>query len=135
MGYNIELTFNVSKNSSVTKIVEYVHNSAVECFCEDFYEDYEFENKTQFERRHCLITVTFSHSNIEYIIFFLSKIKKNNCLYIESIYDNINNIMLYASQYFVTQKMDKYIAKKYKTEKKQRSYSYDETMILNTVSK
>ena len=42
MGYNIEVSFNVLKNGSVTELLEDVKNYAESCLCEDFYEDYEF---------------------------------------------------------------------------------------------
>lgn len=135
MAYNIEVTFNIIKNSSVTKLIEYVEYCAKECFCEDFYEEYEFENKTQFQRRHCLMTISFPQSNINHMVEFLNKIKKNHELHVELIYNESNNTVLYASQYFLTQKMDKYLAKNFKIERRKRSYSDDETMILNTVSK
>ena len=135
MGYNIEVSFNVLKNGSVTKLLEDVKNCAENCLCEDFYEDYEFENKVQFQRRHCLMTIWFSHSKVNNMIEFLNSIKRNNGLFVELIYDEDNKSILYASQYFITQKMDKYIAKNFKIERRERSYSEDENMILNAVSK
>jgi len=134
MGYNIEVSFNILKNGSVTKLMEEVKECAEGCFCEDFYEDYEFENKTQFQRRHCIISVRFSQSKLNNMIEFLNTIKKNNVLYVELIYDEINHSVLYASQYFLTQKMDKYAAKMFKTEKRKRSYSEDEIAILKTIN-
>ena len=135
MGSNIEISFNVLKNGSVTKLLEDVKNRAEECLCENFYEDYEFENKAQFQRRHCLISISFSQSNLNNMIEFLNTIRRNHALYIELIYDEKTKSILYASQYFITQKMDKYIAKKFKIEKRERSYSDDENMILKAVSK
>jgi len=135
MGYNIEISFNIIKNGSVTKLLNEVKHLAEDYLCEYFYEDYEFENKTQFQRRHCLMSINFSNENLNNMIEFLINMKKNNELYIESIYDDNNESILYASQYFITQKMDKYLAKKFKTEKRKRSYSDDENMILNTILK
>ena len=135
MGYNIEVSFNVLKNGSVTKLLEEVREFAEGCFCEDFYEDYEFENKTQFQRRHCLISINFSQSKLNNMIEFLNNIKKKSSLYVELIYDEENHSILYASQYFITQKMDKFAAKEFKLGKRKRSYSDDETMILKAVSK
>ena len=134
MGYNIELSFNVLKNGSVTKLLEYVKERAEECCCETFYEDYEFENKTQFQRKHCIISVSFPQIKLNNMIEFLNTIKKNDGLYVEVIYDETNHSVLYASQYFLTQKMDKSAAKKFKIEKRKRSYSEDETMILNSIN-
>lgn len=135
MGYNIEVSFNVLKNGSVTNLVEEVRKCAMDCFCENFYEDYEFENKTHFQRRHCLMSVNFSELNLNYMIDFLNNIRSNNGLYIEVIYDEDSNSILYASRYFITQKMDKYAAKNFKKNKRERSYSDDENMILKAVSK
>jgi hypothetical protein len=133
MGYNIELSFNVLKNGSVTKLLEYIKECAEECYCENLYEDYEFENKTQFQRRHCIISVSFPQIKLNNMIEFLNTIKKNDGLYVELIYDETNHSVLYASQYFLSQKMDKCAAKKFKIEKRKRSYSEDEIMILKAV--
>jgi hypothetical protein len=135
MGYNIEVTFNVIKNSSVTELLSMIRDYAEDCLCDDFYEDYEFENKTQIQRRHCIISINFSQEKINNMIDFLNNIKKREGLYIESIYDETNHSILYASQYFITQKMDKYKAKEFVIEKRKRSYSDDETMILNAITK
>ena len=121
MGYNIEVSFNVLKNGSVTKLLEEVKECAEECFCEDFYEDYEFYNKSQFKRRHCLISVRFPQENLNNMIEFVNIIRKNSVIYIESIYDENSHSILYASQYFITQKMDKYAAKDFKTQKKREA--------------
>ena len=121
MGYNIEVSFNVLKNGSVTKLLEEVKECAEECFCEDFYEDYEFDNKSQFKRRHCLISVRFPQENLNNMIEFVNIIRKNSGIYIESIYDENSHSILYASQYFITQKMDKYAAKDFKTQKKREA--------------
>lgn len=135
MVYNIEISFNVIKNGNINKLLDDIRNSAENSFCENFYEDYEFENKTQFQRRHCIVFTSFSHSKIKNMIEFLNNIRKNNSLYIELIYDDDNNSILYASEYFISQKMDKYISKNYRAEKRKRSYSDDESMILKAISK
>lgn len=135
MGYNIEISFNVIKNGSATELLTIVRDFAKQCLCENFYEDYEFENKTQFQRRHCVMSVFFSQERLDNMIHFLSNIKRNRNLYIELIYDEKAGTVLYASQYFITQKMDKYIAKKFVVQRRERSYSEDENMILKAVSK
>jgi hypothetical protein len=134
MGYSIEVSFNVLKNGSVIKLLEHVKECAEKCFCEDFYDDYEFENKTQFQRRHCIISVSFSQSKLNNMIEFLNAIKKHGGLYVELIYDETNHSVLYVSQYFLTQKMDKHSAKKFNIEKRERTYSENEVMILNAIN-
>ena len=135
MVYNIEVSFNILKNGRVIQLLNKVRDLAEDCFCEDFYEDYEFENKSQFQRRHCIMSVIFSHSKLNNMIEFLNNMKRNEGLHVELIYDDENKSILYASQYFLTQKMDKYAAKEFKTEKRKRSYSDDESMILQAVKK
>jgi hypothetical protein len=135
MGYNIEISFNILKNGSIINLLNDIKSYARECFCDDFYDDYEFENKVQFQRRHCIMIINFSKENTYNMIEFLNHIRNKDGLYVESIYDENNNSMLYASQYFITQKMDKYSAKDFLMTKRKRSYSDDETMILKTVSK
>jgi len=135
MGYSVELSFNVVNTSSLTEVLQGVKDYAEECGCEHFYEDYEFENKTQFIRRHCIITAHFSQLNIVEMLKFLKFIKSYHALYLESIYDETSNILLYASKYYVTQKMDKNLAQEFKIEKRKRSYSEDESLILDTIKK
>lgn len=133
MGYNIEISFNILKNSS--EIQKNVKNYAEECGCNYYYDDLEFENKTQFQRRHCVMTTNFPQNNIPYLLEFLRSIRDIEGLYLESIYDEENNKMLYASQYYLTQQMDKKCAKEFVIEKRKRSYSEDENMILHTIKK
>lgn len=132
MGYNIEVSFNLLKTGNIQ---ESIHSYATECGCEYLYEDYEFENKTQFVRRHCIITAKFEQKNIDNMLEFLKFVKGTQGLYLESIFDDDSNSILYASQYYITQQMDKRLAKEFVIEKRKRSYSEDETIILHTIKK
>ena len=60
MGYSIEVSFSILKNSSVTEVKNMIINGAEECGCDSFYEDYEFDAHTQFKRNHCVMTLIFS---------------------------------------------------------------------------
>jgi len=135
MGYNIEVSFNVIKAGNATDLLQNVKLYATECGCEHIYEDFEFENKSQFQRRHYIITANFSPLHMNELVKFLKFIKSNNDVYLESIFDDETNMLLYASNYYVTQKMDKFLAKEFKLEKRKRSYSEDETLILDTIKK
>ena len=135
MGYNIEVSFNILKNSSITEIQNRIINGAESYGCNFCYEDYEYNTHSQFMRNHCIITINFSETNIDDLIKFVRFIKSTSGVYLESIYhDNSNNI-LYASQYYITQKMDKMCGKIYKQERRERSYSDDENMILDSFKK
>ena len=135
MGYNIEVSFHVIKTGNANDLLENIKVYAQECGCQYIYEDFEFENKTQFQRRHCIINANFSPLNMIEFIKFLKYIKNNKQTYLESIYNDDTNMLLYASNYYITQKMDKYCAKEFIIEKRKRSYSEDDNMILHTIKK
>jgi len=135
MGYNIELSFNILKHSNVTELQETVKLWADDCGCQNIYEDYEYETNTQFKRNHCIMTLFFSKSDLYYLLKFLKFIRSKNGLFLESIYDEDSRLLLYASQYYITQKMNKAISKDFKISKRERSYSDDENMILSIVKK
>jgi len=135
MGYSIEVSFNILKNSSVTETRNMIINGAEECGCESFHEDYEYESHTKLNRNHCVITLNFSKTDITEIIRFLTFIRSRCGLYLELIYDDNEYNILYASQYYITQKMNKNRGKTYKNERRERSYSDDENMILKSIKK
>jgi len=135
MGYNIEVSFNVLKNSSVTELLELVKAYAEDCGCNYCYEDYEYETNVQFKRNHCIITICFLQYDLFYLLKFLKFIRSKKELYMESIYDDDSRKLLYASQYYITQKMNRLNGKMFKKERRERSYSDDENMILNILIK
>jgi hypothetical protein len=133
MGYNIEISFDILKNSSATELQNRVRNFAEECGCETFYEDYEYDHYVQFKRNHCVMSVDFSQTNMTSFLQFLKFVRNNEGLFLELIYDDSSNLILYASQYYITQKMNKSTSKIFIKERRERSYSDDENMILNIV--
>jgi len=135
MGYNIELAFNVLKNSSVTELQDNIKTLALNYNCKYCYDLYEYEDNVKYIRRHNIITLNFENSNINFLVEFLKKVKKMEGLYIELIYDEDIDTILYASKYYQTQKMSKYYAKDYNLKKRKRSYSEDESMILHAINK
>lgn len=135
MGYNIEVSFNILKNSSITEIQNRITHGAKLYGCDFWYEDYEYDENAQFKRNHCIITVNFSEKNIDELVKFVRFIKTMYDVYLECIYDDNSNCILYASQYYITQKMDKIRGKLYKKERRERSYSDDENMILYSIKK
>ena len=135
MGYSIELSFDITKNSSVSQLQDTVRNMAKECECESFYEDYEYDSHVQFKRNHCVMTAIFAQTNIDDLLHFLQFIKRTEGLFLELIYDENANLILYASQYYITQKMNKNNGNIYKKERRERSYSDDENMILSIITK
>ena len=134
MGYNIEVSFNALKHN-VSETKELICNIALENGCENYYNEYEFEKNLRYNRNHCVFTIIFQDYNIDNIVQFLKKMKNLKGIYVETIYDNDRNNMLFASNLYLSQFMDKHIAKVYKLNKRERSYSEDDIKILNTVQK
>jgi hypothetical protein len=136
MGYNIEISFNTLKHN-ISETRERIINIAVDNGCNYYYNDFEFENNLRYNRNHCVITINFQNysNNINYILKFLKIIRNMNGIYIESIYDNDSNNILFASKFYLTQMMNKDISKMYKINKRERSYSEDDTLIINTMQK
>ena len=137
MGYNIEVSFNALKQN-ISETQDLIITTALENGCNYYNNDFEFENNLRYNRNHCVITLTFQNyegSDIDYIVKFLKIIKNLKGIYIESIYDDDTNNILFASKFYLTQMMDKHIAKMYKLNKRKRSYSEDDTMIMNIMEK
>lgn len=134
MGYNIEVSFNIFKNSNVTELEGYIISIAKTCECNFFYSNCEMEKNLHIQRNHTVITINFDDKNMQQLLKFLNSIKKIKGIYIESIYNENTNGIIYASQYYLTL-MDKNSCKTYKLTKRERSYSEDDTLILNEIDK
>jgi len=134
MGYNIEVSFNALKHN-IRETQDLIISIAVENGCETYYSDYEFEKNLRYNRNHCILTIIFQDNSIDDIVKFLKIIKTVKGIYVETIYDNDTNNILFASSLYVSQWMDKHIAKVYKMNRRERSYSEDDLKILNTVQK
>jgi hypothetical protein len=136
MGYNIEVSFNALKHN-ITETQDIVINKALENGCNHYYNDFEFEKSLCYDRNHCVMTLFFQNNdcNVDYIVKFIKIIKNIKGIHIESIYDNDNNNILFASKFYLTQMMDKHIAKMYKLNKRKRTYSEDDTVIMNTMNR
>jgi hypothetical protein len=134
MGYIIEVSFSIVKNSNLTELQENIKNYATTCGCSTYYEDYEFETHVSYQRKHCIITVTFNN-DIENVTYFLKKIKNTKGVYIESIYDDLQNNIIYASEYYISQKMIKDYSSFFKEVMKKKIYSEDEIKLMEIFKK
>jgi len=136
MGYNIEISFNALKHN-ISETQQLIIDKALENGCNYYSHNFEFENNLRYNRNHCIIILTFQNydNNIDYIVKFLKIIRNIKGIYVESIYDNDTNNMLFASKFYLTQMMDKHIAKMYKLNKRERSYSEDDVAIMKIMNK
>jgi len=135
MGYNVEVSFSLVANSSVTEIQDNIKDLAAICGCSFYYDDYEFDDTTKHKRNHSIIVLNFNNSDIQDLIKFLINIKSTKGLYIEVIYDECNSKIIYASKYYTNQQMSKYSSKSFKEERKTRTYSEDDVKIIDVMKK
>ena len=142
MGYDIEISFDIYKNSSVTNLKYELIEIAERNYCnphhENFIVDYEFDyGLTLCEKRnHCIMTFSFDNSRIFNFIKFLNKIKNLKPFHIETIYDNNDNKIIYASKYYQGQ-MNKSLVEKYKLKIKNPSNDFNsiDNLILLNINK
>jgi hypothetical protein len=136
MGYNIEISFNTLKHN-ISETQQLIIDKALENGCYYYSHNFEFENNLRYNRNHCVFVLTFQNydNDIDYIVKFLKIIRNIKGIYVESIYDNDTNNMLFASKFYLTQMMDKHIAKMYKLNKRERSYSEDDVAIMKIMNK
>jgi len=135
MGYNVEASLNILKHTNVTEVQNQVKEIANDSVCNFFYDNYEFENNKQMKRTNYMFTTYFENEPIVNLLYFIKNIKKIPGVYIENIYDEEANVLLYASKYYQRCMMDTHLAKKYNVNKRIRSYSEDDTKILRELGK
>lgn len=130
MGYNIEISFNIFKQSSVNETQNYIIDLARKYYCNFYYVDYEMDNNYNHTRNHCIITVNFEDVDFQQIIGFLKYIKSDKTFYIETIYHDVTNNYIYASKHYLIHNTNKTFTKEYYLNKKSKKYSENEKSIL-----
>jgi hypothetical protein len=135
MGYTVESSLNILKHTNITEVQNKIKEIANDSVCNFFYDNYEFENNKQIKRTNYTFTTNFENDSITNVPYFIKKIKKIPGIYIENIYDDDANVLLYASKYYQRVMMNPLLAKGYNTNKRVRSYSEDDTKILRELGK
>jgi hypothetical protein len=135
MGYTIEISFDITKHSNVSLLKEQITGLALDFDCDNYYYFYEMDGAIRIPRNHCIIAVQFIEENLFQCADFIKTIKKIHDVHIECIYeDDILCKLIYASRYYL-QHVDKRAVVIYNKFKRERSYSDNETIILEIVEK
>jgi hypothetical protein len=135
MGYNIEVSFDISRHANITEVKKQIADYALDLECEFYYYLYEVEDRCRIPRNHCVMVINFDDEQIFNCAKFLKIVKRIKDIHIECIYDDeIMCNLLYASKYYQTT-MDKENAIKYNKNKRERSLSDNEKMLLENVTK
>jgi hypothetical protein len=134
MGYNIEVSINLMKQSNFSELENMVLFYADKYLCENIYSFSEEEGRTKIPRCHQIILITFSNHNFDNLLEFIKQIKKIKQIHVECVYyEEIDMKLIYASSYYL-KSIDKSIAIKYNTYKRERSYSEEEIRVINVIS-
>ena len=134
MGYNIEISVNLLKETKFTEMEEMIEETAKFYNCESVYSFSEEDGTQKIPRYSCVYVIHFFEDNFDNFIEFI-RIMKNNCRgYIECVYNNHMFKLIYASSYYL-KNIDKDVSQKYKNYIKDRKFSFDETAVLQTLNK
>ena len=133
MVFNIEISFNLSKHKNVTETEREIVHLATENNCGSYYKFAEMEKNLYRNRNNVIFLFSFENQHLKDMDTFIKQIKKMKHIYIECLYeDDIMCKLLYASQYYLTT-IDKDKVLLYNENKRKRSYSEDENMLLEGI--
>ena len=133
MAYQIEISFNLKKRGNLTETKNLIINKANKFESNRYYENFEMAcvNRTM-KRNHYVLTFFFETSQ-ELVAKFIKFIKSENNIYIESIYDDNNHDLLYASSKYLNM-MEKECVKAYLNNKKKGIFKEKYSIIINQVN-
>lgn len=137
MGYEIEMSLDLRKHKSVTKIIEDAQDIAEYHDCERYYQFSECEGDVRRMKRKAQVMVfCFDEEKFENMTTFLKDIiaKYKKKLYIESVYDINRHSLIYASPYYMSI-MEKEQKDDYKERRTNRSFSETDYFILREILK
>lgn len=128
MGYSIEISINLLKETKFSEIEKTVTEVAELYMCDNIYSLEEDDIAMYLPRHHLIFVVNFLETNNNFIQFvkFAKKYKPVN---IECIYNDYRHKLLYASSLYL-KNIDKNIANKYKYYLKDGQFSDLEALVL-----
>lgn len=130
MGYNIEVSVNMLKNTNFSEIEMKIKSMAEFYSCDNIYSFTEEDGTIKIPRYHCIYVVNFLDDNFDNLINFLKFIKRHKSSYIECVYENDIFKLLYASSFYL-KSIDKELSKKYKQFIKDKHFTPNENKLLS----
>ena len=133
MTYLIELSYNLSKNTSLNQTVSALLNKAENCRLEHFYQNYEYMGKNRkIIRNHCILTFMFEE-HIELVSEFIRFVKRLKTVNIESVsYDNAIFKLIYASKKYLNF-MEKEFALKYIEDRRNGNLFQQDSILMKAI--
>jgi hypothetical protein len=134
MGYNVEISVNMLKETHFSEFENTIEEIAQAYNCESFYSISEEDGTIKIPRYHSVFVINFLNENFDNFIKFLRIIRSSKKGYIECIYDQDINKLLYASSYHLN-KMGKEATKNYKNFIKNNNFTAQEKTVLKILMK
>lgn len=130
MGYNIEISVNLIKETNFFDVIHSIEEIANLYNCENLYTLSEEDGTIKIPRYHLIFVIHFNNDNFDNFLKFIRSIRETKKAYIETIYDNNFNKIIYASSFYLT-KIDKEASKKYKNFIKNKNFTKQEISLIN----
>ena len=133
MTYLIELSYNLSKNTSLNDTISKLIQKAETCRLEHFYKNYEYMGKNRrIIRNHCILTFMFEE-HLELVSEFIRFVKKMKTVNIESVsYDNAIFKLIYASKKYLNF-MEKEFALKYIEDRRNGNLFQQDSILMKAI--
>jgi len=133
MGYNIEVSINIRNYSYISEIEDSIIYMAKQNYAKDVYKFSETDGTLKIPRYHIIFVICFENEFFKNFLLFIKYVLKKKEIHIECIYEETFGAkLIYASQYYLTT-IDKEQINKYKIFRKERSYSEDESMLIDII--
>ena len=133
MTYLIELSYNLSKNTSLNDTISKLLTKAENCRLENFYKNYEYMGKNRrIIRNHCILTFMFEE-HLELVSEFIRFVKKIKTVNIESVsYDNAIFKLIYESKKYLNF-MEKEFALKYIEDRRNGNLFQQDSILMKAI--
>jgi hypothetical protein len=102
MGYCVEISVNMLKETNFSEIEDTIYDVAEKYNCDNIYSISEEKVTVKMQRHNYIYVVGFLNTYFDDFIKFLLFLKNYKPIYVECIYDNEINKLLYASSFYLT---------------------------------
>ena len=129
MGYNIEISINMRKETKFSEIENAIYCLAELYNCANIYSMTEEDGTLKIPRYNCIYVIHFLKQNFDNLVKFIKTVKKYKPSYIECVYEIEQFKLLYASPFYL-QSINKELSKKYNEYIKSNKFSQDELSLI-----
>lgn len=130
MGYNVELSINMLKETKFSEIESNIRSTASLYGCSSIYSISEEDGIAKIPHYNYVFIIHFMKSDLEEFIKFIKYIKSYRRSYIDCIYDNDLYKLIYASRYYL-KNVEKDVSQKYKDFIGSKKFTENEVLLLN----